>query len=218
MAPKREQQARPKPKSGDRIDASVPYQMGTPTPSAARNGSRGVVPTATFETGELDPSLFFDQAFNFLDSWSASPRHQDQDLPPLSDVTNSMTTFEEYVPATTMATNADGGWMSYLERFPHMHDKDVEMETPGRSTMTPEGRSGNELKSTTVRLIMEAPSVETTNAVVEVLLKVGAKVSMEADARRLVTLTLEHVSTATVNSVLEVLIRSRTKIRMEANS
>ncbi len=208
---------KPEPAAEDHSDPtlSTGYAVNTPTSATTRSGSRSIASISPFDTPDMDSNMFFEQPFNFLD-WSASPRAQDHETPTLTDVMSCTNNFDSF-PTQSLPTQSDPSWIQFVEQTGagRSQDPSIPSQVLAAATTSSSIAAG---KNSKIRLVLEAPAIETTNAVMELLLKAGAKVSMEADTRCLVTLTLENVMTATINAVLEVLIRSRTKIRMEANS
>ncbi|KAI9884341.1 MAG: hypothetical protein M1823_003880 [Watsoniomyces obsoletus] len=215
MSPRVRRKAEPAGDEHHDPTLSTGYAVNTPTSATTRSGSRSIASISPFETPDMDSNMFFEQPFNFLD-WSASPRALDHETPNLSDVMSCATTFDSF-PAPSLPAQSDPSWVQFVEQTGTSRTQEP-TTIPSQvltATTTSSIAAGKDSK---IRLVLEAPSIETTNAVMELLLKAGAKVSMEADTRCVVTLILENVMTATINAVLEVLIRSRTKIRMEANS
>lgn len=184
-------------------DSSTVFTMSPPMSSTTdRSSSVSLAPGRPFEIGDVDHGLFAD--FNLLDAWSASSAIKGDDMPLFSDTTNGPPPFEGMTAA----------WMSSVEQ----HSGLVNMHPNGLSHA-----SNNHLdsldpfKQSRIRLTMERPTMEITNAVIEHLLNAGTKVSMKADANSTVTLILEDVMTETVNTVLGILFRTKIKIHMEAN-
>lgn len=184
-------------------DSSAAFTMSPLTSSAGRSGSVSLASGRQFETGEPNPGQFSDPTFNLFDAWSTSPSIKGNDIPLFSDTNNSAGLEGMTAP-----------WMSSHEQHPEL----VNMPTNRLAHMSSQHLGPvNSYTQSRIRMTMEKPALETTNAVVELLLKSGAKVSMRADANSTVTLNLEDVMTETINSVLGVLFRTRTKIHMEAN-
>ncbi|KAI9790638.1 MAG: hypothetical protein M1816_004971 [Peltula sp. TS41687] len=187
---------------GQLTDSSAPFTMSPMMSSVGRSGPASLAPSQIFETGDFDTGLFPDQAFSFFDAWSTSPSIKGNDLPLFPDGSSS-------VEGMTAAT-----WISPPEHHPDL----VGMYTDGLAHMTSHQPAPIDPYShSRIQLTMERPTLETTNGVVELLLKAGAKVSMRADANSAVTLNLENVTTETLNAVMGILFRTRTKIHMEAN-
>lgn len=198
---------------GEFAAPSPAFTMSPLTRSASRSVSLSLAQICPFESSSVDTGLIEDQHLNFFDTWSTSPGMPDSEISPSSDVASCAEAPED-ITAASLTTSRDVTWTSPVERHPDGLDAD---RNPKFEVTSAASDSTDGSKPSRVRLVMEDPTIETTNAVVEVLLNAGSKVSMEADSRSIVTLHLEDVTTGTVHALLQVLFRRRTKIQLETN-